>query len=87
LGDFETLLTDDVNKIYAFKRSYKKCETVVILNNDEDSHGVVLDLEKGKWRDVLNNETFKVKKNENLVVDVGSRWGRILLGKHCHCKH
>jgi len=84
LGDFETLLTDDVNKIYAFKRSYKKCEAVVILNNDEDSHQVVLELEKGKWRDVLNNEKFKVTKNGNLSAQIGKRWGRILLSKHCY---
>jgi glycosidase len=84
LGDFETLLTDDVKKIYAFKRSYKKCKAVVILNNDEVSHQVVLDLEKGKWRDVLNDEEFKVNKNGDLLVEVGKRWGKILLSKHCY---
>jgi glycosidase len=76
IGDFKTLLTDDINKIYSFERNLGTEKVVVILNNGYDPRELNLSL-TGDFSDQLNNEKFHL--TPELKISVPGKWGRILV--------
>jgi glycosidase len=64
LGNYTTLLTDDVQKIYAFSRQYANEEVIVIINRSSQPVSFVPGfLQNGKYKDV---NTKKLVKQVNI---------------------
>jgi glycosidase len=77
MGDFKTLIADNINFIYTFERISDNEKVIVILNNGNEPKDVVIPV-KGKFADLLNdNELFS--SNNELRIKVPGKWGRILL--------
>jgi cyclomaltodextrinase len=76
-GDFKTLLTDDINKIYSFERNLGNEKVVIVLNNGNDAKQTKLPL-KGNFLDILNNNE-KLGSHDELNITVPAKWGRILV--------
>jgi cyclomaltodextrinase len=76
-GNFKTLLTDDINKIYSFERNLDNEKVVVVLNNENDSKEIKLPV-LGEFVDLLNNNE-KFHSNSELNLTVPGKWGRILV--------
>ncbi|MCB0284861.1 MAG: alpha-glucosidase C-terminal domain-containing protein [Calditrichaeota bacterium] len=79
LGDFETLLTDDKNKIYAFRRNYLTETIIVVLNNNNEEKSVTLTVEGSSILDILNQgEKYIITKNR-LDIRLKPLWGSVLI--------
>lgn len=77
-GDFSTLLADDNNSLYAFKRTSGKNEIIVVLNNSQMSHRVELPVDKeSRWSDELTGKKYTVRGA--LEIGVEDRSGAILV--------
>jgi len=76
-GDYKTLLTDDINKIYSFERNLGNEKVVVILNNGNDAKEIKLPL-TGEYMDLLNNNEIFHPVSE-LDLTILGKWGRILV--------
>lgn len=80
LGDFNSLLCDDENEIYAFSRSYGDEYIVVVLNNSNEKHESKIEVEKeGTFVDLLNKDRTYEVKDRTLTVETDKKWGNILL--------
>ncbi|MCK6601771.1 MAG: glycoside hydrolase family 13 protein [Bacteroidetes bacterium] len=77
LGSFETLLTDDKQQVFAFRREYNGQQAVVILNASEKPAQANLKL-KGAWKDVLNAKPFTPGSLEK-PVQIKPLWALILV--------
>jgi cyclomaltodextrinase / maltogenic alpha-amylase / neopullulanase len=75
-GDFKTLLTDDINKIYSFERNLGNEKVIIVLNNGYDSKELTLPV-TGDFSDQINNEKFHL--TPELKISVPGKWGRILV--------
>lgn len=80
LGTFETLLTEDANRIYAFQRKYKDETVVVILNNSSGLQQVKLDIGDREWLECLKDKSVKTA-NGKLAMEIEGKTGVILLQK------
>ncbi|HXG67752.1 MAG TPA: glycoside hydrolase family 13 protein, partial [Blastocatellia bacterium] len=80
LGDYETLLTDDANQIYAFSRTYENQRAVVVINNSDREQTTHLALgASGDPVDVLNgNQEVRLYKGKT-TLRIGAKWARILI--------
>ncbi|HEY0045331.1 MAG TPA: glycoside hydrolase family 13 protein [Flavobacterium sp.] len=59
LGDFKTIAVDDKNKVYAFSRTYKNEEIIVIVNRGNKLFRFENDLlKKGNYKDAFTNTTL-----------------------------
>ena len=76
-GDFQTLLTDDINKIYSFERNLGNEKVVVVLNNGYETKEIKLPL-TGNFLDQLNNNE-KYHSVSELNISIPAKWGRILV--------
>ena len=52
-GSFETVLIDDENQLYGFRRKLKNEEVMVILNNSNQKQEAALEV-AGSWQDRWN---------------------------------
>lgn len=79
-GDFQTLLTDDKNALYAFLRTQGSQKVAVVINRG--GKPVLAELQLGQPGDAVdrlnNDRAFKIGKNGNLSVPVGAGEARIL---------
>lgn len=79
-GKFETLLTDDRNGIYAFKRYHAAEEVVIVINNSAKlrkvSMGIVL---HGNYTDVLNHNTSYAFSGRKDKIEIPAFRGVILV--------
>lgn len=82
VGDFRTLLTDNRRDVYAFMRRYNDENVIVVLNNSQNEHQIVLRPGiDGKLVDVLNdNQVFQIQRGD-LMLNVEGKGGRILVMK------
>jgi cyclomaltodextrinase len=84
-GDFQSLLVDDANEVYAFKRTSKENEVIVALNNSDRKRGVELRI-PGAWtfRDEMTGKM--IKGSDRLQVELDSKSGTILVKGHTSVK-
>jgi cyclomaltodextrinase / maltogenic alpha-amylase / neopullulanase len=80
-GDFKTLFIDDLNKIYAFSRTYNNEEIIVAFNNSDQNQQVEIE-SKGKTKafDVLNNMPLEINK-QKISVQISRNWAAIIKNK------
>jgi glycosidase len=76
-GDYNTLMIDDINNIYAFERNWENEKVVVVLNNSQENKEVILPI-TGEYFDLLNNNE-KFSSSNDLKLNISAKWGRILL--------
>lgn len=77
-GDFTSLLVDDANSLFAFRRTSGENEAVVLINNSIARQRLDLKM-PGMWkyRDELTGRLMEGK--DNLSVELGARSGTILV--------
>jgi cyclomaltodextrinase / maltogenic alpha-amylase / neopullulanase len=79
LGDYQTLLADDGNELYAFQRTFQGQKVIVVINNSPLERKISLPSDKNSlWVDVLN-ENHQVKDAKG--VSIKPKWGAILVLK------
>lgn len=80
VGDFQTLLADDAQLVYAFARTTREQTVVVVLNNHDTAQSVTIQLPAAcTWHDVLNHQPVNPAADGSLTVEVPAKWGRILV--------
>jgi len=80
LGDFQTLLTDDQQQIYAYSRSLAGQTVIVALNNTRQAQTVELEVSAaGTVTDVLNDNAQYPVEDGKIRVSLAPLWGAILL--------
>jgi glycosidase len=77
LGDFKTLLTDDLNDVYVYSRSYKDRTIIVALNNSGSMKKIRLNNIHLNFKDLLNGDEI-YSENGNLEFEIKGKWGRVL---------
>lgn len=81
-GDFETLITDDKNRVYAFQRTYKNERAIVVINNSDKKQDVNIKFpgkNDVKFTDVLNGDKKYDTEDEILKIPVNPKWAVILV--------
>ncbi|MCC7430243.1 glycoside hydrolase family 13 protein [bacterium] len=79
LGDFKTVLIDDQKELYAFSRSYKNEQVIVLLNNSLEKQTCNFKLE-GNFQDVLNEKASYKKGQQKFELE--PKWAKILVRKN-----
>jgi glycosidase len=79
-GNFTTLLVDNENNVYAFKREFNKQSAVVVLNNSKQEvlRSVETKTKVQVWTDLLSNATYSALDG-TLTISLPSRTGAILI--------
>ncbi|WP_299364333.1 alpha-amylase family glycosyl hydrolase, partial [Winogradskyella sp.] len=76
LGTYKTLLTDDDNAVFAFQRSYKNDDIIVVINNSDTSQTVELTELNGQcFKDLLTSNVYKADDKKTIK----PKWGLILV--------
>lgn len=79
IGNYEELLLDDENNIFAFSRKLINNEIIVILNNSDKEFDLNIKVShKEYYSDLLNEEKFDVETGV-LKTKIPAKWGRVLL--------
>ncbi|MGK7889322.1 MAG: alpha-amylase family glycosyl hydrolase, partial [Leptolyngbyaceae cyanobacterium] len=80
LGDYNTVLLDEVKDIYVFQRRYQNQTVFVVLNRSSLPQEIdwVCD-RQGALVDVLNDNQLFIPDGGQLRLKVDPRWGRILV--------
>jgi glycosidase len=79
VGDFETLLTDDDRRLYAFRREHEDDAVIVVLNAGDRDQTVELRIEEdGPLVDRLNSDGSHLLDGDTLTVQVDGLWAAIL---------
>jgi glycosidase len=79
-GGFTSLLTDDANNTFAFKRSTWESEAVVVINNSDRAQTVQLEL-PGSWAYRDESTGKLIEGSEHLRYGLAARRGAILIRK------
>lgn len=80
LGDFNTVLTDDTNNVYAFTRTYAQSEILVILNNSSKAQIISVQTDHQEfYRDLTGKNKLFFTENGILKLELESYSGIILL--------
>ncbi len=74
IGDFQTLITNDSENLYAFMRSSAKQKIVVVINNSDSEKVIQLPI-KGKFKQIPLFDNIIIKKN---MITIGAKEGAIL---------
>lgn len=65
IGNFNTLLTDDKNDVYAFERTYQNERFIIVFNNSSVNQDVIIDIENNfDYVDILKNTDFEIINNK-----------------------
>lgn len=73
-GDFQTLITNDSENLYAFMRSSAKQKIVVVINNSDSDKVFQLPI-KGKFKQIPLFDNISIKEN---MITLGAKEGAIL---------
>ncbi|RRD94833.1 alpha-glycosidase [Clostridiales bacterium COT073_COT-073] len=82
-GSFKTIYCSDKQKVYAFKREYKKEKIYVILNISQFDQTCTLKengVKEQEYINLLNEEEVIKKEKDDLFVDLPAQSAKILLG-------
>ena len=74
IGDFQTLITNDSENLYAFMRSFAKQKIVVVINNSDRDKVIQLPI-KGKFKQIPLFDNIIIKEN---MITIGAKEGAIL---------
>lgn len=74
IGDFQTLITNDSENLYAFMRSSSKQKIVVVINNSDSDKVIQLPI-KGKFKQIPLFDNIIIKEN---MITIGAKEGAIL---------
>lgn len=74
IGDFQTLITNDSENLYAFMRSSAKQKIVVVINNSDSDKVIQLPI-KGKFKQIPLFDNIIIKEN---MITIGAKEGAIL---------
>lgn len=74
IGDFQTLITNDSENLYAFMRSFAKQKIVVVINNSDSDKVIQLPI-KGKFKQIPLFDNIIIKEN---MITIGAKEGAIL---------
>lgn len=74
IGDFQTLITNDSENLYAFMRLSAKQKIVVVINNSDSEKVIQLPI-KGKFKQIPLFDNIIIKKN---MITIGAKEGAIL---------
>ncbi len=77
-GDFNPLIIDDDNDVYAFSRHFEGELIIVMINNSGLDQQVQLPETDGRYIDLLNDQIYSVD-DEYLKIPLEPKWGSILL--------
>jgi glycosidase len=82
LGDFQTLLVDNQNQIYAYRRSFEGQIAIIALNNTRQTRLVELNIAStGTLKDVLNNNAEQPTQDGKVRLSLAPLWGSILVAE------
>ncbi len=77
-GSYETVIADETNNLFGFKRAQEEQELIVILNNsDEDNEGIISVKSSSAWTDILNNTAVNIQDGK-IKVKIPAKWGLVL---------
>ncbi|MFN0157723.1 MAG: glycoside hydrolase family 13 protein [Bacteroidota bacterium] len=84
-GEFQSILVDDTQRIYAFARTYGTEIGVVVINNDTVAKEVALPLntadELRSWEQVWpTNQKIQTYKRKSLIISVPAKAGVVCIG-------
>ena len=74
IGDFQTLIANDSENLYAFMRSSAKQKIVVVINNSDSDKVIQLPI-KGKFKQIPLFDNIIIKEN---MITIGAKEGAIL---------
>lgn len=74
IGNFQTLITNDSENLYAFMRSSAKQKIIVVINNSDCDKVIQLPI-KGKFKQIPLFDNIIIKKN---MITIGAKEGAIL---------
>lgn len=74
IGDFQTLITNDSENLYAFMRSSAIQKIVVVINNSDSDKVIQLPI-KGKFKQIPLFDNIIIKEN---MITIGAKEGAIL---------
>ncbi len=74
IGDFQTLITNDSENLYAFMRSSSKQKIVVVIDNSDSDKVIQLPI-KGKFKQIPLFDNIIIKEN---MITIGAKEGAIL---------
>jgi len=63
-GTFKVLLKDSERSLYAYGRQDSSSYVIVVLNRDEKNHEVKLEVEDGRYIDLITDETYKASQSK-----------------------
>jgi len=78
LGSFATVLLDDSNSIFGFRRVFNDEEIVVVINNSDKQCETKLTIDRGRWQDCLNLKTIEISEMP-FIINIGTKEGIILV--------
>lgn len=68
LGNFKSVLIDDKQRLYGFRREYRGNQVLVLLNNSDEEKSVSADvLGESSWRDALNIESQPLNRHSGAI--------------------
>ena len=80
LGDFQTLLADDKNQIYVYRRCLEEQTLIVALNNTRRAQQIALDIPAtGCLKDVLHDSAEYTVQEGKVALELQPLWGAILV--------
>ena len=77
-GTFTTLLTEDANSLFAFRRDYSGETILGVINNDSVSHEVSLPVTATKYRDLVGGRDLRSPDGKTLKVTVAAKSGLLI---------
>jgi len=79
LGDFETVLVDNKNELYAFSRNYNDEKIIVVINNSNKTQYAKIKVPANtRWIDLLNVNAEYCSNKSKLNIGIPAKWGAIL---------
>lgn len=81
-GDFEPVILDDENDIFAFRRTFDGQSILVVINNSSKTQTIGIKVtEPSELNELLNNETIHTN-GEELHLEIEEKWAAILKTIH-----
>lgn len=77
-GDYETILVDNEQDLFCFKRSFEGETLWVLFNNSKTSQAVVLDELPIEVQDLISGNTYSRNADNQMSIDIKAKWGVVL---------
>lgn len=77
-GDYETILVDNEQDLFCFKRSFEGETLWVLFNNSKTSQAVALDELPIEVQDLISGNTYSRNADNQMSIDIKAKWGVVL---------